>query len=208
MNHYRLKKDLPTFKAGQTFHTDAQGNLWLDEGQEPNNHWLNEVMAYHYKTIERFPNILTDWFEEIVEPDPSYLIVKIQKLENSIKELDERLKTVEEITERLLGEDNDRIIGSIKRYEPGMPQRVIFERMKQDLREWIEKNDTRSIQTYIYTEPDGQRGVEFKDVNAMKKLNTRDDISLTIMGWPTIGLKDGATYTPEELLLTGEAGKE
>lgn len=142
------------------------------------------------------------------ESGPGYVVAIIQKLENSIKALDERLKTVEEITKRLLDEDNDRIIGSVKRYEPGMPQRVIFERMKQDLREWIEKNDIRLIKTYIYTEPDGQRGVEFKDVNAIKKLTTRDDISLTIMGWPTVGLVDGATYTPEELLITGEAGKE
>lgn len=200
MNHYRLKKDLPTFKAGQTFHTDAQGNLWLDEGQEPNNHWLNEVMAYHYKTIERFPNILTDWFEEIVEPDPSYLIVKIQKLENSIKELDERLKTVEEITERLLGEDNEQNSGTASDRE--LPPREKFENTKRILRNWIEKNEINCIQTFIHTEPDGRRGVRFFD------RTNKGNNSLTFIGWPTIGLKDGATYTPEELLLTGEAGKE
>lgn len=158
-----------------------------------------------FRTLE---DLAGEWEDCKPESDPGYVVAKIQKLENSIKELDERLKTVEEITKRQLGEDNDRIIGSVKRYEPGMPQRVIFERMKQDLREWIEKNDIRLIQTYIYTEPDGQRGVEFKDVNAMKKLTTRDDISLTIMGWPTVGLVDGATYTSDELLITGEAGKE
>lgn len=213
---YRLIKDLPTFKAGQTFHTDEQGNLWLDPYQGPSNHWLAEVMAYHHKTIEHFPEILTDWFEEIEEPAESYLVAKIQKLENSVKaqaekmgtlrdginELHERLKTVEEITERLLREDNEQILGHVKKYEPGMPQRVIFERMKQDLRDWIEKNAVDKIRTYFHAEPDGRSGVRFTD-----KTNAGEN-HLIIIGWPTIGLVDGATYTPDELLITGEAGKE
>ena len=226
MNHYRLKKDLPTFKAGQTFHTDAQGNLWLDDDQGPDNHRLGVVMAYHYKTIEHFPNILDDWFEEIVVPDPSYLIAKIQKLENSVKELDERLKeqaekmntlrdginelherlkTTEEITERLLREDNDRIIGKVKPYEPGepkLPPREEFKRMKQHLRNWIEKNEIVKIETRYYSDELGRRGVSFVD-----KTNAGDN-RLTIIGWPTIGLADGAVYRPEAILITGEAGEE
>lgn len=144
-----------------------------------------------------------EWEDYTPEPDPSYLIAKIQKLENSVKELDERLKTVEESTERLLREDNEQILGGmVKRYEPGMPQSVIFERMKQDLRDWIEKNDVGQIKTYFYTDLVGRRGVMFTD-----KTHAGDN-HLVIIGWPTIGLKDGATYTPDELLITGEAGKE
>lgn len=94
MKHYRLKKDLPTFKAGQTFHMTADGNLWLDEGQD-GDHWKDEVMAYNHRTIEHFPNILEEWFEEIVVPSPGYTVAMIQKLENSVKALDERLKAIE-----------------------------------------------------------------------------------------------------------------
>lgn len=174
-----------------------------------------------------------DWedYEDPDEPDPSYLIVKIQQLENSVKalderlkvqakkidiscdvinerhsslkELDERLKTVEEITERLLREDNEQILGGkVKRYEPGMPQSVVFERMKQDLRDWIEKNEIDKIKTWFYTDRGGRRGVMFTD-----KTNAGDN-TLIIIGWPIVGLKDGGTYTPDELLITGEAGKE
>ena len=155
-----------------------------------------------YKRYETIAEFNADWEDYTPEPDPSYLIAKIQKLENSVKELDERIKTVEEITERLLGEDNERIIGKVKRYEPGMPQSVIFERMKQDLRDWIEKNEVDQIQIFLHTEPDGRRGVKFAD-----KTNAGDN-RLVLIGWPTIGLVDGAVYTPDELLITGEAGKE
>lgn len=153
----------------------------------------------HYKTIAEFS---ADWEDYTPEPDPSYLIVKIEKLENSVKELDERLKTVEEITERLLREDNERILGKVKRYEPTMPKGATFERMKQDLRDWIEENKIKSIQVFMHTEPNGRRGVKFSDM-------TNDgDNHLIIVGWPPIGLVDGAIYTPDELLITGEAGKE
>jgi len=75
-----------------------------------------------YKDYETIAEFDEDWEDYTPEPDPSFLIVKIQKLENSVKALDERLKTVEEITERLLREDNERILGKVKRYEPGMSQ--------------------------------------------------------------------------------------
>ena len=78
----------------------------------------------------------------------------------------------------------------------------LFKRMKQDLNEWIEKDNVRSIRIDIHWEPDGRRGVKFTDMtNAGHK-------RLIIIGWPTIGLVDGAIYKPEELLITGEAGEE
>ena len=156
-----------------------------------------------YKDYETIAEFNADWEDYTPEPGPSYLIAKIQQLENSVKELDERLKTAEEITERLLREDNEQILGGkVKRYEPGMPQSVVFERMKQDLRDWIEKNEIGKIRVFHYSDPAGRRGVLFKD-----KTNKGEN-TLVLIGWPTIGLRDGGTYTPDELLITGEAGKE
>ena len=58
MKRYKLKKDLPTFKAGDEFYLDGDNNLRL---KKP------DIMAYSHITLEKFPNILTDWFEEIPE---------------------------------------------------------------------------------------------------------------------------------------------
>lgn len=176
-----------------------------------------------YKTIAEFN---ADW-EDYAEPEKTELIEEIEEaakradaragralekiveltatLKASISRIDEiegRLKTAEEITERLLREDNEQILGNVKQYEPGMPQRVISERMKQDLRDWIKKNEVETIKAYFHTLPDGRRGVRFVDKDHA------NNWSLTIIGWPTVGLVDGATYTPDELLITGEAGKE
>lgn len=58
MKRYKLLKELPTFDAGDEFYLDSNNNLY---------HNGSEVMAYSHKTLEKFPNILTDWFEEIPE---------------------------------------------------------------------------------------------------------------------------------------------
>ena len=58
MKRYELKKELPTFKAGEIFHLSGMGNLI---------HESDGVVAYSWSTIGKFPNILTDWFEEIKE---------------------------------------------------------------------------------------------------------------------------------------------
>lgn len=57
MLRYKLKKDLPTFKAGDVFKMIDRVGLMRNDG----------VVAYTTKTIDKFPNILTDWFEEIKE---------------------------------------------------------------------------------------------------------------------------------------------
>lgn len=62
MKRYRLKKDLPTFKAGEIF------ELWDSIETQGLCRESDGVMAYHQKTLDKFPNILTDWFEEIKEP--------------------------------------------------------------------------------------------------------------------------------------------
>lgn len=61
---YKLLKDLPTFKAGDLFYISEYGALVYDDGGFG-------IMAYAQSTLEKFPNILTEWFEEIQEPTDS-----------------------------------------------------------------------------------------------------------------------------------------
>lgn len=58
MKRYKLVKDLPTFKAGDVFYISDSGNLLRESDNVP---------AYSWSTIDKFPNILDDWFEEINE---------------------------------------------------------------------------------------------------------------------------------------------
>ena len=58
MKRYKLKRDLPTFKAGDVFYISDTGNLLRESDNVP---------AYSWSTIDKFPNILTDWFEEVNE---------------------------------------------------------------------------------------------------------------------------------------------
>lgn len=58
MKKYKLVKDLPTFNAGDVFYLNEAGSL-IHEG--------DGVAAYSWATIDKFPNILTDWFEEVNE---------------------------------------------------------------------------------------------------------------------------------------------
>ena len=78
---YRLLKDLPTFKAGDEFFTDEYGSLWLEQniGEQPNT---SRVMAYHGKTIDKFPNILEEWFEEIKPAEP---LIKNEKVRKAVR---------------------------------------------------------------------------------------------------------------------------
>ena len=69
MKRYKLLKDLPTFKAGQLAYISKTGNLIAGT---PENQKTTEtgliIMIYHETTLKKFPNILTEWFEEIQEP--------------------------------------------------------------------------------------------------------------------------------------------
>ena len=58
MKRYKLKRDLPTFKAGEIFYISDAGNLFRESDNVP---------AYGWTILNKFPNILTDWFEEINE---------------------------------------------------------------------------------------------------------------------------------------------
>lgn len=55
MEYYMLKKDLPTFKAGDKFYIDYKDDLVSSDGRH--------IVVYSRQTLEKFPNILTDWFE-------------------------------------------------------------------------------------------------------------------------------------------------
>ena len=72
MKRYKLLKALPTFKAGQLAYVSSLGNLMAGTPEEPEiaDTGLN-LMMYHRGTLEKFPNILTEWFEEIKEPTDS-----------------------------------------------------------------------------------------------------------------------------------------
>ena len=59
MKRYKLKKDLPAFKAGEVFYISDAGNLFRESDNVP---------VYGWTIIDKNPNILTDWFEEIKEP--------------------------------------------------------------------------------------------------------------------------------------------
>lgn len=75
MKRYKLLKDLPTFKAGDEFFISESGNLIAGTPENPKKVLIGEddsivpievdLMAYAKETLEQFPNILTEWFEEI-----------------------------------------------------------------------------------------------------------------------------------------------
>lgn len=64
MAKYKLLKDLPTFKAGDLFYISQCGDLMHDGGNVG-------ITAYARHTLDMFPDILTEWFEEVQEPTDS-----------------------------------------------------------------------------------------------------------------------------------------
>ena len=64
MAKYKLLKDLPTFKAGDIFYISQCGDLMHDGGNVG-------IMAYARHTLDMFPDILTEWFEEVQESTDS-----------------------------------------------------------------------------------------------------------------------------------------
>lgn len=64
--YYKLLKDLPTFEKGDLFRLSDEGHLFMEKSDF--NHWKSKVLAYDNYTLEHFPNILEDWFEEVEAP--------------------------------------------------------------------------------------------------------------------------------------------
>lgn len=58
MKRYKLKRDIPAFKAGEVFYLSDAGSLFRESDNVP---------VYGWTIIDKNPNILTDWFEEIKE---------------------------------------------------------------------------------------------------------------------------------------------
>ena len=73
MKRYELKKNLPTFKAGEVFYLSDAGNLLRES---------DNIAAYSWSTIDKFPNILTDWFEEIKPAEP---LIKDEKIRKAVR---------------------------------------------------------------------------------------------------------------------------
>lgn len=72
MKRYKLTKDLPTFRAGQLAYVSSLGNLMAGTPEKPETTDTGlELMMYHKTTLKKFPNILTEWFEEIPNPTDS-----------------------------------------------------------------------------------------------------------------------------------------
>ena len=77
LKRYKLKRDLPTFKAGGEFIICCGNLIEVKPGGTLG------VCAYSASTIKKFPNILTDWFEEIKSAEP---IIKAQDARYVIKQ--------------------------------------------------------------------------------------------------------------------------
>ena len=58
MKRYRLKRDIPVFKAGEVFYLSDGGNLFRESDNVP---------VYGRTIIDKNPSILAEWFEEIKE---------------------------------------------------------------------------------------------------------------------------------------------
>lgn len=93
MKRYKLLKDLPTFKAGEEFFISKSGNLIAGTPSNPKQItvetqiWSSNENRFNglcSETLEEFPNILTDWFEEVKEPEEYFIInflhLKITKI--------------------------------------------------------------------------------------------------------------------------------
>lgn len=56
---YKLKTDLPTFKAGDLFYLDQDGSLRYKDNPE--------IIAYHHITLEKFPDALEKFWDPVEE---------------------------------------------------------------------------------------------------------------------------------------------
>ena len=120
MKTYRLLKDLPTFKAGEKFFISDSGNLIAGTPSNPKQMTVKteygiptkiDLMAYASETLEEFPNILKDWFEELPDLNEYFYITDDGKVDFVVEEnhnLSERrmaigniFKTQEEAEKRI-----------------------------------------------------------------------------------------------------------
>ncbi len=72
MKRYKLKRDIPAFKAGTECYIEEAGHMVPCRGIS--------YTIVHKDQLEKNPNILTDWFEEIKEP-----LIKDEKIRKAIR---------------------------------------------------------------------------------------------------------------------------
>ena len=72
MKRYKLKKDTPAFKAGTECYIEEAGHMVPCRGIS--------YTIVHKDQLEKNPNILTDWFEEIKEP-----LIKYDKVRKAVR---------------------------------------------------------------------------------------------------------------------------
>lgn len=94
MKRYKLKYDLPTFNAGDEFFLSDSGNLVAGTPKEPVTIPMGPVdmnlVAYSRSTLEKFPNILHVWFEEIKEPEYYWFLRDDGIVDSDIVDEDDR----------------------------------------------------------------------------------------------------------------------
>ena len=218
MKQYKLKKDLPTFKAGGTFHINDKGNLVSD------NESSKGIVAYSKSTLDKFPCILTDWFEEYEEQDP---LSKESLIEYLRANPEQRLmQAVYNFIEQKLGQDitslavwfqdgsgpadterwecDHMMLGAAgsKAEEPefttfeDIEKRKKLNQMKSQLKEWAEKNDVT-------------KAVVFFSSGLVRFRSSKDwDTVIEIKDWPRDSLWVGKSYDIDYLLDTIKTDKE
>lgn len=216
MKQYKLKKDLPTFKAGGIFHINAKGNLVSD------NELSKGIVAYSKSTLDKFPSILTDWYEEYEERDPlakeafvKYLKANpeqrlMQAVYNFIEQELNSCVTclLADVKGRTEPEDTwlwecDKMMLEMAGSKAEEPEFTTFEaiekrkklnQMKSRLKEWAENNDVTDASVYFSALiGTGDKIVRFRN---------RDDWDtvIEIIGWPREGLEEGKDYSIEALI--------
>ena len=74
MKRYKLKEDTPAFKAGTECYIEEAGNMVPCRGIS--------YTIVHKDQLEKNPNILTDWFEEIKPAEP---LIKDKKIRKAVR---------------------------------------------------------------------------------------------------------------------------
>ncbi len=220
MKRYKLKKDLPTFKAGGTFHINDKGSLVSD------NEFSKGIVAYSKSTLDKFPSVLTDWYEEYEERDPLSKEAFIKYLKANP---DQRLmQAVKNFINHKLGNeitsltawsrdgsepepadteywDCDKMMLEMASSKAEEPEFTTFEdiekrkklnQMKNQLKEWSEKNDVT-------------KAVVFFSSGLVRFRSSKDWYTfIEIENWPRDSLFAGKSYDIDFLLDTIKTGKE
>ena len=90
MKRYKLKKDLPAFKAGTECYIEEAGHMVPCRGIS--------YTIVHKDQLEKNPNILTDWFEEIKPAEP---LIKDEKIRKAVRAWAEANDVLEVFIDRI-----------------------------------------------------------------------------------------------------------